>query len=561
MTAVGSVRLDPVVEFVSISCAQQKVQSVVSLRTEDEVPGDSERAKVMLSAVADRSGSMQERRKLDLVKDSITFLVRELRARDSFGLVDYDHNVRELSPLLPVCDEQRVKIKSSIASLSPGGRTNISGGLLQGILQHQRQQPTKAASSSAPEIRAVFLFTDGLANVGVCTTPELVRAMNGALESVLVANLNVFTFGFGNDHDESMLSELAKASGGSYYFIESPESIPEAFADALGGLLSVVGQNMELVIHPASGLSIKVRTSYPTSEHGDDGSIKVLMGDIYSGETRDVVVEADVPAGMEDAMLWTAELRYFDLISNRYQNHNCCAPIVTRGAGNREPVPASNGAFEYVAQHRRRVDATAAIDEGVRLADCGEMKEASEHLKQFLDNMDKAPQRDAITVGIQRDLRQMVGSVASAEKYYGGGRKIMMHRRMEHAHQRAAASGISTKSPPRKYTPPPKYTPPRNHSPPRELVDERDKGFNFFGIGGSTFSLIHAIATLPFATLSCEREENRKREECRERERCRERAAPCRSRDLTAASSSVIYDSPYQTKAKADMIRKTKNLT
>lgn len=103
--------------------------------------------------------------------------------------------------------------------------------------------------------------------------------------------------------------------------------------------------------------------------------------DPRSGETRDVVVEADVPAGMEDAMLWTAELRYFDLISNRYQNHNCCAPIVTRGAGNGSPVPASNGAFEYVAQHRRRVDATAAIDEGVRLADCGEMKEASEHLK------------------------------------------------------------------------------------------------------------------------------------------------------------------------------------
>lgn len=169
--------------------------------------------------------------------------------------------------------------------------------------------------------------------------------------------------------------------------------------------------------------------------------------------------------------------------------------------------------------------------------------------------MDKAPQRDAVTVGIQKDLRQMVGSVASAEKYYGGGRKIMMHRRMEHAHQRAAASGISTKSPPRKYTPPPKYTPPRNHSPPRELVDTRDKGFNFFGIGGSTFSPIHAIATVPSATLSCEREEYRKREEYRES------AALCCASASAAASSSVIYNSPYQTKAKADMIRKTKNLT
>ena len=44
----------------------------------------------------------------------------------------------------------------------------------------------------------------------------------------------------------SLLEAISTQGGGVYYYIDSNEKIPESFADCLGGLLSVVGQNLSL---------------------------------------------------------------------------------------------------------------------------------------------------------------------------------------------------------------------------------------------------------------------------------------------------------------------------
>jgi hypothetical protein len=47
---------------------------------------------------------------------------------------------------------------------------------------------------------------------------------------------------YGSDHSAQLLGSIAEAGSGTYYYIESEENIPTAFADALGGLLSVASQ-------------------------------------------------------------------------------------------------------------------------------------------------------------------------------------------------------------------------------------------------------------------------------------------------------------------------------
>jgi len=48
-----------------------------------------------------------------------------------------------------------------------------------------------------------------------------------------------------------------------YYHINSPEAIPLAFTDCLGGLLSVVAQNIQLTLEVPKGLQLtEVSTSY-----------------------------------------------------------------------------------------------------------------------------------------------------------------------------------------------------------------------------------------------------------------------------------------------------------
>jgi hypothetical protein len=58
--------------------------------------------------------------------------------------------------------------------------------------------------------------------------------------------LNVFTFGYGADHSAEALTGIAEAGRGVYYFLETTEQVATAFGDCLGGLVSVVAQNVQV---------------------------------------------------------------------------------------------------------------------------------------------------------------------------------------------------------------------------------------------------------------------------------------------------------------------------
>ena len=52
----------------------------------------------------------------------------------------------------------------------------------------------------------------------------------------------MFTFGYGTEHDPSVLHAVAEAGNGLFYYVDNSDSIPESFCDCLGGLLSVAAQ-------------------------------------------------------------------------------------------------------------------------------------------------------------------------------------------------------------------------------------------------------------------------------------------------------------------------------
>ena len=54
--------------------------------------------------------------------------------------------------------------------------------------------------------------------------------------------VNVFTFGYGGEHDADLLRAVGEAGNGLFYYIDNADSIPESFCDCLGGLLSVAAQ-------------------------------------------------------------------------------------------------------------------------------------------------------------------------------------------------------------------------------------------------------------------------------------------------------------------------------
>jgi hypothetical protein len=121
--------------------------------------------------------------------------------------------------------------------------------------------------------------------------------------------VRLYTFGFGADHSEELLSKLAEAGSGSYYFIEKEDNIATAFADALGGLLSVVAQNVKLTFVPAPGVVVdEVHTSFGTSEEGG-GRRSVRIGDLLSEESKDTLLDVRLPALADVAECQTVDFK------------------------------------------------------------------------------------------------------------------------------------------------------------------------------------------------------------------------------------------------------------
>ncbi len=142
-------------------------------------------------------------------------------------------------------------------------------------------------------VRSVFLFTDGQANEGITDETKLVSMVQNLADQK--HRVRLYTFGFGADHSEERLSKLAEAGSGSYYFIEKEDNIATAFADALGGLLSVVAQNVVLTFVPAPGVVVdEVHTSFGTSEEGG-GRRSVRIGDLLSEESKDTLLDVRLP--------------------------------------------------------------------------------------------------------------------------------------------------------------------------------------------------------------------------------------------------------------------------
>ena len=205
---------------------------------------DDERKVIDVVIVLDKSGSMSGNKKLGLCLKTAEFLTKQLTKRDRLGIISYDTHVSEDLPLTYMDAKGRATALDSIKRIRAGSMTNLSGGALKGIETIQR-----GMKNSEADVKSVLLLTDGLANQGITGSQSIVAAVKGALE--MTKGVKFYTFGFGSDHDEKLLKDLSEITQSSYYFIESSEGIPSAFGDCLGGLLTLIAQNVSVVIKPA----------------------------------------------------------------------------------------------------------------------------------------------------------------------------------------------------------------------------------------------------------------------------------------------------------------------
>lgn len=259
---------------------------------------NQKRTPLNIALVIDRSGSM-EGAKLEYVKKAAHFVVDNLSNEDKLSLVIYDDQVEVLLP------SQAVRNKSSLHALinniEDNGSTNLGGGMQKGF-----EEVSKHLNKNS--VNRVLLLTDGLANAGI-TEPSQLNAI--ALNEQRQKGISISTFGVGLDFNEDLLQNLAENGNGNYYFIASPEDVPGIFKKELNGLLNVVAQEMVLTLSIPQGISIDKVFAYPYEVNGDKLTVK--FKDIFSEETKAVLIQYTIKAGLNHSLAFNASLSYNDI--------------------------------------------------------------------------------------------------------------------------------------------------------------------------------------------------------------------------------------------------------
>lgn len=232
-----------------------QLSGVAQLTATTGAPSTTMRAPIDCVCVIDTSHSMMAQK--PLVVQSLHFIIGQLSQRDRFGLVCFGTDARNTMRLCTMDTSGRARAHSVAAQLSAtetGGATNISGGLLSGLMQLLDANRADVADSSEasahaarptcsaghPRVRSVLLFTDGRPTVGIMDPENMCEAVR-RLMAEIGGHSCVFTFGLGPDHDSGLLHELACAGGGLFYFLPDISTLAPNIAQCIGGLLRYAG--------------------------------------------------------------------------------------------------------------------------------------------------------------------------------------------------------------------------------------------------------------------------------------------------------------------------------
>jgi Ca-activated chloride channel family protein len=269
------------------TCAWNTKHKIVSIGLQGKKVSLDDTPPSNLVFLLDVSGSMNDPRKLPLLKDTLRILVNQLTTKDRVAIVVYAGG----NGLVLPSTSNRGEILNALNNLEAGGSTN--GG--QGI-----QLAYKVALDNfiRDGNNRVILATDGDFNVGLTSDDELVKLIENKRRSGIF--LSVLGFGTGNTND-SMMEKLADKGNGNYAYIDSQEEARKALGEQAAGTLYTIAKDVKIQIefNPAKVAGYRLigyeNRLLASRDFNDD---KKDAGEIGAGHSVTALYEI-VPAGQK----------------------------------------------------------------------------------------------------------------------------------------------------------------------------------------------------------------------------------------------------------------------
>ena len=408
------------------------------------------RAPVDLVTVLDVSGSMAGT-KLVLLKRAMGFVIQHLGPSDRLSVIAFSSTARRLFPLRRMTEIGQQEALQAVNSLTSNGGTNIAEGLRKGakvIVDQKWKNP----------VGSIILLSDGQDTYTV-TSPsgahprtdyKSLLPISIQRDGGLGLHIPVHAFGFGADHDAASMHSISEISGGTFSFIEAEGVIQDAFAQCIGGLLSVVVQEACVkveCVHPNLLINSIKAGSYRTSVTADAKAGSIDVGDLYAEEERDFLVTVNVPVDEfgDEMSLLKVRCTYRDPISKETVSLEEANEVkIQRPAIIGQPVVSME-----VDRQRNRLRAAEAMAEARTAAEHGDLTGAVsllESCRRALSETICAQAGDRLCVALCAELKEMQERMANRRVYESSGRAYVLSGLSSHSWQRATARGDSTDS-------------------------------------------------------------------------------------------------------------------
>ncbi len=329
------------------------------------------RTPINLALVIDRSSSMSGD-KIEKARDAAILAVNLLEADDTLSVIAYDSTVEVIVPATKVSNKRQLTDKNR-RNLQPRGMTALFAGVSKGLDQVGKHLDKR-------QVNRIILLSDGQANVGPASISELSELARIAAKK----GVAITTLGIGQHYNEDLMTAIAGFSDGNHAFVENATDLERTFAREFDDVMSVVAQDVEVIIRTASDVR-------PVRLLGREGEIRgntvtVRLNQLYSNQEKYVLLEV-VPAQgkrSETRPLADVDVRYDDLAMKKQITHQDRLALRYTDS----EAEARNAVVEDVLVDSAIQQMALENERAVKLLDAGQINEAKDVLEQSTQQLE-----------------------------------------------------------------------------------------------------------------------------------------------------------------------------
>lgn len=373
--------------------------------------------------IVDVSGSMQGA-KIQSLRKAVEFVISTLGDQDRLSLVQFNSDADVVHGLARMTESNKLEAKRLANGLHAGGGTNIYNGMQAGwdILCDRRESNGSTC---------VFLLTDGQDQQSEREGVRLASTMKEQGCSLMV-------FGFGADHDSRLMSAIANAAEGDFTYVDTPDTVIDAFGGAIGSQQGSSIKDVELTLQSRNGVKIKNVNAgiYSATISSNQSGSTTTFRQLYPGEKRTLLLQLFIPAVVRSGMLglygqatdiseqliFTSTIRYTDgsMVTNK-------EPVECTISRLNEGFDDASRRIIAVDSHVNRCISTKATQDAMQRADNGDFSGArriiEDALTQIRASSSFAVGNPIVTSSVE-DLEEALRAVSNSMEYSRGGRAM-----------------------------------------------------------------------------------------------------------------------------------------